>query len=362
MGRRRRVRREASETLIGKEGEEGDDGGEKERKGGFYGCYLLVSLSPRHKGHTYIGFTVNPRRRIRQHNGEIGCGAWRTKKRRPWEMVLCIYGFPTNVSALQFEWAWQHPTESLAVRSAAASFKSLSGIANKIKLAYTMLTLPSWQSMDLTINFFSTKYKIHSAGCPSLPKHMKVRVCPMDDLPCYGEGVESFSEKEDDLDNKECDEASSSSKFSEERSSDSIINNNSVDHHSVIGNMTTEYGSIDEREDCREHPTFTAFPVRSSSNISSSSVIEVAEDRSISGLIKDSSSNVEVDRSGRHQIAADNSQLPSSVHIVPCDVEIIDITTPSPLCRTTSFGKRRRVSTTFPEIIDLTKSPTFVQL
>uniref|UniRef100_A0A6P3ZM10 structure-specific endonuclease subunit SLX1 homolog isoform X1 n=1 Tax=Ziziphus jujuba TaxID=326968 RepID=A0A6P3ZM10_ZIZJJ len=307
-------------------------------------------------------FTVNPRRRIRQHNGEIGCGAWRTKKRRPWEMVLCIYGFPTNVSALQFEWAWQHPTESLAVRSAAASFKSLSGIANKIKLAYTMLTLPSWQSMDLTINFFSTKYKIHSAGCPSLPKHMKVRVCPMDDLPCYGEGVESFSEKEDDLDNKECDEASSSSKFSEERSSDSIINNNSVDHHSVIGNMTTEYGSIDEREDCREHPTFTAFPVRSSSNISSSSVIEVAEDRSISGLIKDSSSNVEVDRSGRHQIAADNSQLPSSVHIVPCDVEIIDITTPSPLCRTTSFGKRRRVSTTFPEIIDLTKSPTFVQL
>jgi len=44
---------------------------------------------------------VNPRRRIRQHNGEIGCGAWRTKKRRPWEMVLCIYGFPTNVSALQ---------------------------------------------------------------------------------------------------------------------------------------------------------------------------------------------------------------------------------------------------------------------
>jgi len=46
---------------------------------------------------------------------------------------------------LQFEWAWQHPVESLAVRKAAVEFKSLSGIANKIKLAYTMLTLPSWQ-------------------------------------------------------------------------------------------------------------------------------------------------------------------------------------------------------------------------
>jgi len=50
---------------------------------------------------------------------------------------------------LQFEWAWQHPVESLAVRKAAVEFKSLSGIANKIKLAYTMLTLPSWQRYGL---------------------------------------------------------------------------------------------------------------------------------------------------------------------------------------------------------------------
>jgi structure-specific endonuclease subunit SLX1 len=47
--------------------------------------------------------------------------------------------------ALQFEWAWQHPTESLAVRKAAAEFKSLGGIGNKVKLAYTMLNLPSWE-------------------------------------------------------------------------------------------------------------------------------------------------------------------------------------------------------------------------
>ncbi|GJZ11463.1 structure-specific endonuclease subunit SLX1 [Tanacetum coccineum] len=94
--------------------------------------------------HEKCRFTVNPRRRIRQHNGELCSGATRTKKKRPWEMVLCIHGFPTNTAALQFEWAWQHPVESLAVRKAAVEFKSLGGLANKIKLAYTMLTLPAW--------------------------------------------------------------------------------------------------------------------------------------------------------------------------------------------------------------------------
>ncbi|XP_042475747.1 uncharacterized protein LOC122057637 isoform X2 [Macadamia integrifolia] len=91
-------------------------------------------------------FTVNPRRRIRQHNGEITSGAWRTKRKCPWEMVLCIYGFPTMVSTLQFEWAWQHTNKSLVVREAVGEFKSLAGIVNKIKLAYAMVNLLAWQS------------------------------------------------------------------------------------------------------------------------------------------------------------------------------------------------------------------------
>ncbi|CAK8566056.1 unnamed protein product [Lathyrus sativus] len=333
---------------------------------GFFACYLLTSLSPRFKGHTYIGFTVNPRRRIRQHNGEIGSGAWRTKSKRPWEMVLCIYGFPTNVSALQFEWAWQHPIESLAVRKAAVGFKSLSGVANKIKLAYTMLTLPSWESMDMTVNFFSTKYMKHCAGCPDLPQHMTVEIGSMDELPCYTEKIDGMLENEDDDNNElEFGDNNAGTSGSVPDACDDSVTAVSPKNPSHAENISEPFEWNKESEATEPPPSHSFTPREHSEPFDSilspkgkaSSVVEEMD--SISSTKK---SNAESSKTDPEQTGATASDVRGAFS-VPHQADIIDLSTPSPSCRNDIDRKKRRVSSTVSsEFIDLTKSPNFIQL
>ena len=68
--------------------------------------YLLEST----KGATYVGATVDPDHRLRQHNKELSGGArattMRVAKGESWKR-LCFVGPFEKREALRFEWRWK---------------------------------------------------------------------------------------------------------------------------------------------------------------------------------------------------------------------------------------------------------------
>lgn len=72
-------------------------------------CYLLVADDGSDR--TYVGATINPDRRLRQHNGEISGGAKATAGRH-WRRVCYVRGFTDGRAALQFEWRWKYFSRS----------------------------------------------------------------------------------------------------------------------------------------------------------------------------------------------------------------------------------------------------------
>lgn len=72
-------------------------------------CYCLCSADNKR---TYVGATVNMKRRLRQHNGIIKGGARYTtamkKKHGEWRVVATVHGFASWRDALKFEWRWKH--------------------------------------------------------------------------------------------------------------------------------------------------------------------------------------------------------------------------------------------------------------
>ena len=70
-------------------------------------CYMLATCSGPSK--TYVGATVDPDRRLRQHNGELAGGA-RATHGRAWKRAFLVGGFEDEKAALRFEWRWKYLT------------------------------------------------------------------------------------------------------------------------------------------------------------------------------------------------------------------------------------------------------------
>ena len=111
-------------------------------------CYMLYT----DKGQTYIGATVDPDRRLRQHNGEIKGGAWATKrivnKGRKWTRVCYVSGFPTWKCALQFEWKWKQIARKLPKsNSLQKKLEALNILLTSDRSTSTSIPFSEWPSM-----------------------------------------------------------------------------------------------------------------------------------------------------------------------------------------------------------------------
>nr|GAT57739.1 predicted protein [Mycena chlorophos] len=117
----------------------------------FYACYLLKSIQSPSSTATYIGSTPNPPRRIRQHNGELTQGAYKTRNKRPWVMQMI------EQTALQFEWAWQHVhrTRHLRDESGKALLSRATGLNNNIRAVRLMIGAHPYKTWPLHVKLFT---------------------------------------------------------------------------------------------------------------------------------------------------------------------------------------------------------------
>src|SRR5579872_5130353 len=74
-----------------------------------YFCYLLCTLEGKQ---TYVGATLDPDRRLKQHNGELKGGARSTAIKvaqgSSWKRICYIKDIPSWQAALQIEWKWKN--------------------------------------------------------------------------------------------------------------------------------------------------------------------------------------------------------------------------------------------------------------
>lgn len=91
-------------------------------------CYLLQSENEKN---TYVGSTVDPFKRIRQHNGFIQGGAKYTRKYRPWKVYCILYGFKSKNKCLSFEWYWKHQSRKQTGQPLQKRLKALEILLNQ---------------------------------------------------------------------------------------------------------------------------------------------------------------------------------------------------------------------------------------
>jgi predicted GIY-YIG superfamily endonuclease len=114
-------------------------------------CYLIKNGNL-----TYNGSTNNPKRRLRQHNGEIKGGAKYTSKiKGGWEIYCLMSGFPDKINTLQCEWRWKHCNGMPGKRES-----KYCGVNGRIKGLNEVLCSEKWTSRSQYENK-NLKFKLY---------------------------------------------------------------------------------------------------------------------------------------------------------------------------------------------------------
>jgi predicted GIY-YIG superfamily endonuclease len=107
-------------------------------------CYVLYS-----NHYTYNGYTNDPARRLRQHNGEITGGARATTRHRPWTFMCILTSsdpkFTKNL-ALSIEWHIRYPTgkrpKPAEYHGVAGRIKSVLAVLPRYSIHFDLYCLP----------------------------------------------------------------------------------------------------------------------------------------------------------------------------------------------------------------------------
>jgi len=91
-------------------------------------CYLLKSDNK-----TYVGATIDPDRRLRQHNGELSGGA-RSTKNYIWTRHCLVGIFNNQHDCLSFEWHWKRNSKKFKGNAIERRMKALESMIKDTEL------------------------------------------------------------------------------------------------------------------------------------------------------------------------------------------------------------------------------------
>jgi predicted GIY-YIG superfamily endonuclease len=139
-------------------------------------CYILRNTQPLYPRSTYNGATNNPRRRLRQHNGEITGGAKvTTQKKGGWQYCAVLSGFPNKINCLSCEWRIKCPSGRPGKR--ASKYNSPSGRVGSLN---EILPLEYW-TKQCVVNNREFHMKLHivedlydTLDLSTIPKNIEV--------------------------------------------------------------------------------------------------------------------------------------------------------------------------------------------